>query len=84
MDGRRACIGVNREWPVDLSRMTADQEAWARRNRAVDEVEVFIQRAVDERFLRAGQPPGWMGAVPGHPLHLGGQQLLDHDDAQAV
>lgn len=77
-------IGVNRKWPVDLSRMTADSEAWARRNRAVDEVEAFIRRAVDEGFLRAGQPAGWMGAVLGHLLHLGGQQLLDHTEAQAA
>ncbi|KJK41264.1 TetR family transcriptional regulator [Lentzea aerocolonigenes] len=77
-------IGVNRKWPVELSRMTADTEAWARRNRAVDEVEVFIQRCVDQGFLRAGQPAGWMGAVLGHLLHLGGQQLLEHSPAQAA
>jgi AcrR family transcriptional regulator len=77
-------IGVNRKWPVELSRMTADTDAWARRNRAVDEVEVFVQRCVDEGFLRSGQPAGWMGAVLGHLLHLGGQQLLEHSPAQAA
>ncbi|HEX8865756.1 MAG TPA: TetR family transcriptional regulator [Lentzea sp.] len=77
-------IGVNRTWPVELSRMATDSEAWARRNRAVDEVEVFIQRCVDEGFLRSDQPAGWTGAVLGHLLHLGGQQLLEHSPAQAA
>ena len=77
-------IGVNRKWPVELSRMTADAEAWARRNRAVDEVELFVQRAVGDGLLRQGAPAGWMGAVLGHLLRLGGQQLLDLSPAQAA
>jgi AcrR family transcriptional regulator len=77
-------IGVNRKWPVDLARMTADPAARERRNRAVDEVEAFIQRAVGEGFLRPGIPAGWAGAVLGQLLFLGGRELSELSDAQAA
>lgn len=77
-------IGVNRRWPVDLSRLTADPAARKRRNHAIDEVEVFLQRAVDDGCLRAGMPAGWAGAVLGQLLDLGGRVLPDLTDAQAA
>ncbi|GHF41794.1 AcrR family transcriptional regulator [Amycolatopsis bartoniae] len=77
-------IGVNRKWPVELKRMTADPAARERRDRVVEEVEVFLRRATAEGFLRPDLPPGWPGAVLGRLLHLGGQELPELTDAQAA
>ncbi|MDQ0380507.1 TetR/AcrR family transcriptional regulator [Amycolatopsis thermophila] len=77
-------VGVNRKWPVELSRMRADPEIWARRLRAVEELEVFLQRATDEGFLRPGLPARWAGHVLGRLLHLAARELPGLTDAQAA
>jgi AcrR family transcriptional regulator len=77
-------IGVNRKWPVDLARMTADPAARERRDRAIGEVEAFLRRAVGEGLLREGMPAGWAGAVLGRLLNLAGQELPELSDAQAA
>jgi AcrR family transcriptional regulator len=70
-----AIIAVNRAWPVDLARMTADPALRERRARSVERVAAFLDRAVDEGLLRAGMPPGWAGALLGRLLHLAAAEL---------
>jgi AcrR family transcriptional regulator len=77
-------VGVNRTWPVELSRMRTDPAIWARRQNSVDEVEVFLQRATDEGFLRPGQPARWAGNVLGQLLHLASRELPQLSGAQAA
>jgi AcrR family transcriptional regulator len=77
-------IGVNRRWPVDLTRMKADPAAARRRDQAIEEVELFLRRATAEGFLREGAPAGWAGAVLGRLLSLGGQELPELTDAQVA
>jgi AcrR family transcriptional regulator len=77
-------IEVNRTWPVDLARMRAEPAAARRRDRAIAEVERFLQRATDEGFLRAGAPDGWAGTVLGRLLNLAGRELPELTAAQAA
>ncbi|MFJ7213095.1 TetR/AcrR family transcriptional regulator [Amycolatopsis sp. NPDC098790] len=77
-------VGVNRKWPTEVSRMRSDPEIWARRLRAIDEVDAFLQRATDEGFLRTGLPDRWPGAVLGQLVHLSTKDLPDLGDAQAA
>src|SRR5689334_9114799 len=49
-------IAVNRTWPVDLTRMLADDAVRARRDASSREVDAFLQRATDEGLLRSGLP----------------------------
>ncbi|MEV7097248.1 helix-turn-helix domain-containing protein [Amycolatopsis sp. NPDC051045] len=77
-------VGVNRTWPTEVSRMRTDPEIWARRLRAVDEVELFLQRATDEGFLRPGLPARWPGNVLGQLVHLSTRELPELSDAQAA
>ncbi|MDQ7809494.1 helix-turn-helix domain-containing protein [Amycolatopsis sp. A133] len=77
-------VGVNRTWPTEVSRMRSDPEIWARRLRAVEEVDRFIQRATDEGFLRPGLPERWPGNVLGRLVHLSTRELPGLSDAQAA
>ncbi len=77
-------VGVNRKWPVELSRMRTEPEIWARRLRAVDEVEEFLRRAADEGLLRPGLPAGWPGHVLGQLVHLAARELPDLSEARAA
>ncbi|GAA3837602.1 TetR/AcrR family transcriptional regulator [Amycolatopsis tucumanensis] len=77
-------VGVNRKWPTEVSRMRSDPEIWARRQRSVDEIELFLQRATDEGFLRPGLPAAWAGRVLGQLLHLATRELPGLSDAQAA
>jgi AcrR family transcriptional regulator len=77
-------VGVNRKWPTEVSRMRSDPEIWARRQRSVDEVDLFLQRATDEGFLRPGRPARWAGNVLGQLLHLATRELPELTDAQAA
>ncbi len=77
-------VEVNRTWPADVSRMRSDPEIWARRQRAVEEVDRFLERAADEQFLRAGLPVRWPGAVLGSLVGLSTKELMVLDDAQAA
>jgi AcrR family transcriptional regulator len=77
-------IGVNRKWPVDLGRWKADPGARERRDRVVADVDAFLRRAVDEGVLRSGLPEGWLGAVLGQLLALGGRELSELSAARAA
>ncbi|WP_410572313.1 TetR/AcrR family transcriptional regulator [Amycolatopsis sp. cmx-4-61] len=77
-------VGVNRTWPAEISRMRSDPEIWARRLRAVEEVDRFLRRATDEGFLRPDLPARWPGNVLGSLVHLSTRELPDLSDAQAA
>ncbi|WP_407917343.1 TetR family transcriptional regulator [Kitasatospora sp. NE20-6] len=67
-------IEVNRTWPVDLTRMLADQESRERRDVAVAKVDAFLRRATDEGMLRASLPAGWAAALLPELMHLAARQ----------
>ncbi|MFF4836325.1 TetR/AcrR family transcriptional regulator [Streptomyces sp. NPDC001315] len=77
-------IGVNRTWPVDLTRMLADDSVHARRNASVREVDTFLERATDEGLLRPGLPEGWASALLPQLMHLVSRQLPELSPAQAA
>jgi AcrR family transcriptional regulator len=77
-------VGVNRKWPTEVSRMRSEPEIWARRLRAIDEVDAFLQRATEEGFLRPGLPARWPGNVLGQLVHLSTKDLPGLSDAQAA
>ncbi|MGY0021493.1 TetR/AcrR family transcriptional regulator [Streptomyces sp. YJ-C3] len=77
-------IEVNRTWPVELTRMRAEETIHERRNQLIQEVDVFLERATDEGLLRADLPKGWAGILLPQLLHLASQQLPDSSAAQAA
>ena len=77
-------IGVNRTWPVDLTRMLADDSVHARRDAAIHAVEAFLQRATDEGLLRPGLPEGWASALLPQLMHLVNGQLPELSPGQAA
>ncbi|MFJ3408411.1 TetR/AcrR family transcriptional regulator [Promicromonospora sp. NPDC090134] len=57
-------IPVSREWPVDTARlMQQDPDASQRRQGQSERLDEFLQRAVDENFLRPDVPLEWLRAV---------------------
>ena len=77
-------IAVNRTWPVDLTRMLADDSVHARRDASVREVDAFLRRATDEGLLRTGLPEGWAGALLPQLMHLVSRQLPGLSPARAA
>ena len=77
-------IAVNRTWPVDLTHMLADEEVRARRDASAHEVDVFLDRATAEGFLRSGLPEGWASALLPQLMHLVSRQLPDLSPARAA
>ncbi|MET7693980.1 helix-turn-helix domain-containing protein [Streptomyces sp. NPDC005483] len=77
-------ITVNRTWPVDLTRMLADDSVHARRDAGIAEVELFLRRATDEGLLRPGLPDGWAGALLPQLMHLVSRQLPRLSPARAA
>jgi AcrR family transcriptional regulator len=77
-------IAVNRTWPVDLTRMLADDSVHARRDVSVREVDAFLERATDEGLLRPGLPAGWASALLPQLMHLVSRQLPELSPAQAA
>ncbi|MEV7238573.1 TetR/AcrR family transcriptional regulator [Streptomyces sp. NPDC051020] len=63
-------IAVNRTWPVDLTRMLADDAIRRRRDASAREVDAFLERAIDEGVLRPGLPQGWASALLPQLMHL--------------
>lgn len=63
-------IEVNRTWPVDLTRMLAEDSVRARRDAAVREVDDFLRRATDEGLLRSDLPEGWASTLLPQLMHL--------------
>ncbi len=77
-------ITVNRTWPVDLTRMLADDTVRARRDAAAHEVDHFLHRATHEGLLRPGLPQGWTGALLPQLMHLVIRQLPELSPGQAA
>lgn len=77
-------IEVNRTWPVDLTRMLADDGVRARRDAAAHEVDVFLRRATEEGLLRPGAPEGWVSALLPQLMHLVARQLPGLSSARAA
>lgn len=77
-------IAVNRTWPVDLTRMLAEDDVRARRDTSVRAVDTFLQRATDEGLLRPGLPEGWASALLPQLMHLVSGRLPDLSPAQAA
>ncbi|MCZ0983252.1 TetR/AcrR family transcriptional regulator [Streptomyces diastatochromogenes] len=77
-------ITVNRTWPVDLTRMLADDTVHARRDAAVREVDAFLERATDEGLLRPGLPEGWAGALLPQLMHLVSRQSAELSPGRAA
>ncbi|MEV0052192.1 TetR family transcriptional regulator [Saccharopolyspora shandongensis] len=77
-------IAVNRKWPVELTRMRAEETIRERRERMGREVDVFLRRAVDEGLLRPGLPDEWASSLLPQLMHLGSQRLPHLNPAQAA
>lgn len=77
-------IGVNRTWPVDLTRMLHDPAIRERRARSVEALDAFLRRAADEGLLRPGLPERWVSRVLQQMLHLGAEELPGRSDAEAA
>jgi len=77
-------IAVNRTWPVDLTRMLADDTVRARRDAFSHEVDSFLQRATDEGLLRPGLPEGWASALLPQLMHLVSRQMPHLSPGQAA
>lgn len=77
-------ITVNRAWPVELTRMRADDAIRDRRNRMIAEVRRFLTRAVDEGLLRPDQPLDWIDGLLRRLTHLASTELPDTDPARAA
>ncbi len=77
-------IAVNRKWPVELTRMRAEESIQERRNRVIEEVDTFLGRATREGVLRSDLPDGWVGALLPQLMHLASRQLADSSAAQAA
>lgn len=77
-------ITVNRTWPVDLTRMLADDDVRARRDASVREVDTFLRRATDEGLLRSDLPEDWAGALLPQLMHLVVRQLPELSAGQAA
>jgi AcrR family transcriptional regulator len=56
-------IAVNREWPVETSRLLAEETIRERRRRLIEEVDAFVRRATEEGLLRSDLPPGWVSSL---------------------
>jgi AcrR family transcriptional regulator len=77
-------IGVNRKWPVELTRMRADETIRERRDGLIREVDAFLERATDEGLLRADIPAGWASSLLPQLMHLASQQLPHLGAVQAA
>ncbi|MFD4599586.1 TetR/AcrR family transcriptional regulator [Streptomyces sp. NPDC058464] len=77
-------IGVNRKWPVELTRLKADDTIRERRDALVREVDGFLRRATDEGLLRDDLPLSWASSLLPQLMHLASQQLPELSAAQAA
>ncbi|MFF5084273.1 TetR/AcrR family transcriptional regulator [Actinoplanes sp. NPDC000266] len=77
-------IGVNRTWPVDLTRMLVDPAIRERRERSVQALDAFLRRAADEGYLRPELPLNWISRVMQQMLHLAPAELSGRTDAEAA
>ncbi|MGI5285444.1 TetR/AcrR family transcriptional regulator [Nonomuraea polychroma] len=77
-------IAVNRKWPVETSRMLREATIRERRQRLINEVDTFLQRATDEGLLRSDLPPGWVATVLPPLMEHAAEDLPELSAAQAA
>ena len=77
-------IGVNRKWPVELTRLKADEEIRGRRDALIGEVDAFLERTVGEGLLRADLPVTWAASLLPQLMHLASRQMSQLTAAQAA
>ena len=77
-------IAVNRKWPVETSRLLAEETIRERRRRLTDEVDLFLQRAADEGLLRSDLPLGWVGKLLPPLMRNAADELPELSAAQAA
>lgn len=77
-------IAANRKWPVETSRLHAEETIRERRQHLIDQVDAFLQRATDEGLLRSDLPPGWVAALLPPLMRHAAENLPDLSPAQAA
>jgi AcrR family transcriptional regulator len=74
-------IAVNRQWPVELTRMRAEPAIQERRGRSIAALNAFLRRATDEGYLRADLPAGWVYRLLVDLLHLASREDMSAPQA---
>lgn len=77
-------IDVNRTWPVELTRLKADDAIRERRDALVREVDDFLRRATEEGLLRDDLPVAWASSLLPQLMHLASRELPELGAAQAA
>ncbi|MGW3360823.1 TetR/AcrR family transcriptional regulator [Streptomyces bungoensis] len=78
-------IPVSRVWPVDTRRMMReDPEANARRTEQSRRLDVFIQRAINEGYLRDDVGADWARAVLDDLVDTAAHRFLELEPPQAA
>ncbi|MEU9242460.1 helix-turn-helix domain-containing protein [Streptomyces shenzhenensis] len=78
-------IPVSRVWPVDTRRMMRkDPEADARRAEQSSRLDAFVQRAVDEGYLRVDVSAAWARAVLDELVDTAAHRFPDLEAPQAA
>jgi hypothetical protein len=77
-------IAANRKWPVETSRLHAEETIRERRQHLIDQVDAFLRRATDEGLLRSDLPPGWVAALLPPLMRHAAENLPDLSPAQAA
>ena len=77
-------IAVDRRWPVETSRMIAEETIRECRKRLIEEVDVFLRRATDEGLLRSDVPPGWVATLLPPLMLNAAEELSELSAAQAA
>jgi AcrR family transcriptional regulator len=77
-------IAVNRRWPVENTRMLAEESIRERRQRLIDEVDIFLSRATHEGLLRPNLPPNWVATLLPVLMFHAAEQLTELSAPQAA
>lgn len=77
-------VAVNRKWPVETSRMLADETIQDRRRHLIEEVDAFLRRATEEGLLRSDLPPGWVSSLLPPLMRGAAENLPELSAAQAA
>ncbi|MFB9833633.1 TetR/AcrR family transcriptional regulator [Actinoallomurus acaciae] len=77
-------VAVNRKWPVETSRLLADETIRDRRRRLIEEVDAFVRRATEEGLLRSDLPPGWVSSLLPPLTRRAAENLTELSAAQAA
>jgi AcrR family transcriptional regulator len=77
-------IAVNRRWPVEMTRVLAEESIHERRKPLIAEVDAFLQRAVEEGLLRSDLPSGWVSSLLPPLMQRAAENLPELSAAQAA